>query len=328
MSVQLKAINQQVIFITGATSGNGLATVRMAVDKGAKVFMVARHEEELQKIQDEMRANNHYTAYAVADVAEIDQLQIAADHCIRTFGTIDTWVNNAGFSVYARLLDTTEEEARRIFDTNFWGVVNGSKVATSILRKTGGALINIGSVLSEVSLPIQGIYSASKHAVKGYTDSLRRELLADKAPVSVTLIMPAAVDTPYTTNAKSHIGEPVHTPPVYHPDVVAKMILKCAEKPIRELGVGSSAYIFPFFDRLFPKIQDEIMARKYMEKDQSKGPKSSFKVLPGEGEVSGNYEGHVMKSSVVSEAASYPWLTRALVASGLALVFLKKKRLI
>lgn len=327
MSIKLKPISQQVIFITGATSGIGLATVRMAIEKGARVFLVARHEEELQKLQDEFRHKHFNTAYAVADVAEIDQLQIAADHCVRTFGTIDTWINNAGFSVYARLLDTTEEEARRIFDTNFWGVVNGCKVAVGVLKKSGGAIINIGSVLSEVSLPIQGIYSASKHAVKGYTDSLRRELMAEKAPISVSLILPGAIDTPYTTNAEAHIGEPVHTPPVYHPDVVAKMILKCAEKPIRELGVGSSAYVFPFVDRIFPRLQDKIMSKKYIEKDQSK-THQSLTMVPKEGETRGNYEGHVMKSSVASEVATKPWITRVLVASGLALIFMKRKRLI
>lgn len=328
MSIQLKPIDQQVLFITGATSGIGLATVRMAVEKGAKVFMVARHEEELQKIQDEMRLNNYETAYAVADVAEIDQLQIAADHCLRTFGTIDTWINNAGFSVYARLLETTEAEARRIFDTNFWGVVNGSKVASDILKKSGGAIINIGSVLSEVSLPIQGIYSASKYAVKGFTNSLRNELLADKAPVSVSLIMPGAIDTPFADSVKAQAKGPTQTPPVYHPDVVARMILKCAEKPLRELGVGSTAYFQPLMDKVFPRLQEKIMARKLKAKTQSKAPDSTLKVLPGEGEVSGNYEGHVMKSSVVSEAAAYPWLTRALVASGLAFIFMKRKRLI
>lgn len=305
MSLSLKPISEQVIFITGATSGIGLATVRMAVQKGARVFMVARNEEELQNIQDEMMAANFKTAYAVADVAETDQLQTAADQCLATFGTIDTWVNNAGVTVYSRLEDTTEEEAKRVFDTNFWGVVNGCKVACNILKKSGGALINIGSVLSQVGLPIQGIYSASKHAVKGFSDALRRELLAQKAPISVTLIMPGAIDTPYTTHAESHIGEPKHTPPVYEPQVVARMILKSAERPIRQVGVGASAFIFPLMDRLMPGLQDKIMARRFMEKDQSKGGKLSSKVKAQEGEERGNYEGHVMKSSLMSEVAAF-----------------------
>lgn len=219
MSVKLKPMYQQVVFITGATSGVGLATVRLALNQGAKVYMVANNEDELQNIQDEMRSKNLPTAYAVAEVSEIDQLQIAADHCLETFGTIDTWINNAGVSIYARLLDTDDEAAKSLFDTNFWGVVNGCKVASSILRKSGGTIINLGCVFSGESRQIQGIYMASKSAVKGFTDSLKRELQAEKAPISVSLIMPDVNDKP---------------------DVVAKMILKRAVTPtVSEVAAGT-----------------------------------------------------------------------------------------
>jgi len=328
MSILLKPINEQVIFITGATSGIGLATVRMAVDQGAKVFMVARNEDELQNIQTEMRLSDLPTAYAVADVAEIDQIQIAADHCLETFGRIDTWINNAGVSVYGKLLDTSEEEARRLFDTNFWGVVNGCKIASDLLRMDGGAIINIGSAMSEISLPIQGIYSASKHAVKSYTDSLRDELLAEHAPISVSLVKPGAIDSPQTLHANSHIGEPTHSLPVYHPDVVAKMILKCATKPIRELGVGSSAVFFPLFENIFPRLKEKILARRYSKVENVDADNANSVLKTSTGNVSGNYEGHVMKTSLTSEVLSNKWLTNGLVAGGLAFIFLKRKRFI
>ena len=328
MSIHLKPINQQVIFITGATSGIGLATVRMAVDQGAKVYMVARNEDELQNIQTEMRLSNLPTAYTVADVAEIDQIQIAADHCLDTFGRIDTWINNAGISVYGKLLDTSEEEAKRLFDTNFWGVVNGCKVASALMRMDGGAIINIGSSLSEISLPLQGIYSASKHAVKSYTDSLREELLAEKAPISVSLVKPGAIDSPHTLHAPSHIGEPVHALPVYHPDVVAKMILKCATTPIRELGIGSAAVFFPFLENIFPRLKDKILARRYAELETVDAEDAKPVIKSSTGNVSGNYEGHVMTTSLTSEVLSNKWLTHGLVMGGLTLLFLKRKRLI
>lgn len=336
MTIKLKPLHEQVLFITGATSGIGLATVHRAVEQGAKVFMVARNEDELQKIQDEMRHKGYDTAFAVVDVAEIDQIQSAADKCISTFGRIDTFVNNAGISIYSKLMDTSIEEAKRLFDTNFWGVVNGCKVAVSLMRDSGGVIMNIGSVLSNVALPIQGLYSASKHAVKGYTDALRRELMAEKTPIQVTLILPSAIDTPYPEHAASHIGEPMHTPPVYAADVVAQAILKCATKPTRELGVGSSSFLFPIMDRFFPRIQDFIMSKGYMENNQRKenssdrprkDPGSLFTPPQVEGESEGRYEGHVMQSSLMTEAAEKKgWLKATAIAGGLGFLFLRKFR--
>lgn len=338
MANTLKPLHEQVLFITGATSGIGLATVRMAVEQGAKVFMTARNEDELQRIQDEMRLKGYDTAYAVLDVAELDQIQFAVDQCIQTFGRIDTFINNAGITIYGKLLDTSLEEAKRLFDTNFWGVVNGCKVAVPMMKEQGGVLINIGSVLSNVALPIQGIYSASKHAVKAYTDALRRELLADKSPLQVTLVLPSAIDTPYTEHARSHIGEPVHTPPVYSAEVVARAVLKCAVKPTREMGVGSSAFLFPFLDRFFPKLQDKIMSSNaYMEEGQSdneqnlpreNGNAGSLFVAPRkEGHTSGFYPGHVMKSSVMTEMAERKGIVRGgAVLGALAWLFLRRRR--
>ena len=337
MSLKLKPLHQQVIFITGATSGIGLATLRRAVEQGAKVFMCARNGEELQRIQDDMRNKGYDTAYAVADVAEEDQLKYAIDQCVNTFGGVDTFVNNAGISIYGKILDTSNEEARRLFDTNFWGVVNGCKVAVPQMRASGGVIINVGSVLSEVALPIQGIYSASKHAVKGYTNALRRELMAEKAPIQITLIMPSAIDTPYPEHARSHIGEPIHTPPVYSPDVVARAILKCAIHPTREIGVGASSYIFPLIDRWFPNLQDKFMARNYMEEDQEREDDSNqrefgdagnlFLTPTIEGKTEGAYSGHVMKSSLFTEIAERKnWLKGTAFVSSLAWLILRKRR--
>lgn len=339
MAMKLKPLHQQVIFITGATSGIGLATVHRAVEQGAKVFMAARSEEELQSLQDQMRNNGYETAYAVVDVAEEDQLQFAADQCISTFGHIDTFVNNAGISIYSKIMDTDIEEAKRLFDTNFWGVVNGCKVAVTAMRNRGGVIINIGSVLSNISLPIQGLYSASKHAVKGYTDALRRELMAEKIPLQVTLIMPSAIDTPYPEHARSHIGEPVHTPPVYSPNVVAEAILKCAVKPTRELGVGAPSYIFPLMDKIFPALQDKIMSSKaYMEQGQKAPRKLSdrehgdegnlFKAPTRPGTEHGHYPGHVMKSSIMTELSERKGIIRGgAIATGLALLMFRRFRI-
>lgn len=157
MTIKLKRLEEQVIFITDATSRIGLATVHIAVEQGARIFMVASNENELFKLQNEMKAKGYETAFGVADVSNIDQLRKAAEKCLATFGRIDTFINNAGNSICAPFLNTNLEEAKRLFDTTFWGVVNGCKIAVPLMKKNGGAIINIESVLSNVSIPIQGI---------------------------------------------------------------------------------------------------------------------------------------------------------------------------
>lgn len=215
MTPKLKPLNQQVIFVTGATSSIGLATVRLATEEGARVFMTGLNEDELQKIQDEMRWKDCATAYAVADITDMEQIEVAADHCLATFGTIDTWVNVAQMSISRKVPETSQEEGRRIFELNFWGLVNCCQVAEGLLKEKGGAIINIESLLHEMNFSVRGIHSASKHAVKGYTEALRKEFKSKKIPVSLTLIEPGTLEG-------------------LRPLKVARLILKSAHKKIKE----------------------------------------------------------------------------------------------
>src|SRR6185503_8376093 len=149
---------------------------------------------------------------------------------------------------------------RRLFDTNYWGVVHGSMIACAHLKTRGGALINVGSVLSDVAIPLQGTYCATKHAVKGYTDALRLELEEEGAPISVTLIKPSAIDTPYTQHAKNLMSvEPQNPPPVYAPDLVAEAILHCAENPERDLYVGGGGKMLVEAGHYAPRLTDKVM---------------------------------------------------------------------
>lgn len=236
----------------------------MAAGQGAKVFMVSRSEADLQKLQDEFRTFRFETAYAVADVAEFDQLQVAADSCLRTFGRIDTWINNAGITIYSKLLETTEDEAKRLFDTNFWGVVNGCKVAVPIMRNRGGVIINMGSVLATTVDPHQGIYTAAEHALKGFTDALRQELKADGTPVALTLVLPGAVDTPFREHARKN--EQAEEPLILSsPEEVAQVILRCAQRPVNETRVGASSVMLPLAGKLYPYLrlsQDTTVRQK------------------------------------------------------------------
>lgn len=161
--IRLKPLPQQTIVITGASSGIGLATARRAAQAGARVFLISRNEEALRRIVGELRGRGGQADFAVADVGDRAALEAAAEKARQVFGGFDSWVNNAGTSIYGELEKTPLEDQRRLFDTNYWGVVHGSLIAAKELRRHGGALVNVGSVLSDRAMMLQGTYSATKH---------------------------------------------------------------------------------------------------------------------------------------------------------------------
>src|ERR1044072_4002519 len=272
--MKLKNQSDQVIVITGASSGIGLVTARMAAKRGTRLILNARNEAALRRVCDEIRQSGG-EAYPVAgDVARLDDVQKLADEAVRRFGGFDTWVNNAGVSIYGRVLDQSLEDQRRLFETNYWGVVHGSRVACAHLRNRGGALINVGSVLSDIAIPIQGTYCATKHAVKGYTDALRLELEAEGSPMWVTLIKPSAIDTPYPQHAKNLMpSEPMNPAPVYAPETVAEAILHCAEHPERDLYVGGAGKMLAEAGAHIPRLTDQVIKRVMVDQQQPDRPK-------------------------------------------------------
>src|SRR6195952_5337696 len=257
MKTQLKELAEQVIVITGASSGIGLTTARMAAERGARLVLVARNGEALETIAGDLRALGAEVIHVVADVGREDEVRAVARKAIEHFGGFDTWVNNAGVSIFGRNEEVSREDQRRLFDTNFWGVVHGSLAAVEHLKKKGGALINLGSELSDASVPLQGMYSASKHAVKGFTDALRIELDADEAPVSVTLIQPTAVDTPYPEHAGNYLSqEPKLPTPMLEPEKVASAILDAAVSPARDVKVGAMSVMNTSMAKIAPRLAD------------------------------------------------------------------------
>jgi NAD(P)-dependent dehydrogenase (short-subunit alcohol dehydrogenase family) len=304
----------------------------MAARRGAKVVVAARNGAELASLCEEIQRSGGNAHAVPADVAREEDVRRIAGEAIGHFGGIDTWVNNAGASVYGRITDVSIADARRVFETNFWGVVYGSRAAVDHLRHSGGALINVGSVVSDVAAPLQGFYSASKHAVKGFTDALRMELEEEGVPVSVTLIKPGAIDTPYTRHAKNYLeDEPTHTPPVYDPELVADAILHAAEHPVRDLLVGGGAKVMSMMGRFTPRLAD-----KYMEKVMISGTHSGKPRERGDealhthssgGEERGDYEGMTRRTSAYTSAAMHPVIAGALgLGATLALGTLMRNR--
>jgi short-subunit dehydrogenase len=227
-------------------------------------------------------------------------------------------VNNAGISIYGRIEEVDLNDARRMFDTDFWGVVHGSRIALQHLRERGGALINVGSTVSDRAIPLQGFYVASKHAVKGFTDSLRMEIEEAKLPVSVTLIKPAGINTPFTQHAKNYMpNEPDFPPPVYAPGTVARSILHAATHVVRDIMVGGAAKTFNVGEKYMPRLTDRYMEKTMFSQQQKPRPRErrpDALYRAGEGLMEdGNYEGHVMRTSAYTSASLHPIATIALL---------------
>jgi short-subunit dehydrogenase len=261
VSIKLKPIDQQVIVITGASSGIGLATAETAIERGAKVVLAARSAGALEDIAARL---GEKAAAVPCDVTDWQQVENLAQEAIAQFGHIDTWVNNAGLGLYGRLEQSDIDDAHRLFEIDFWGVVNGSLVALPHLRHQGGALINVGSEVSEAAAPLLGMYVAAKHAVKGFTDALRIEVEeVEQASIAVTLIQPTACNTPFPQHARNYMGsEPKLPDPMIDPQQVADAILKAATRHTRSKKVGFKAPLNTATAELLPRFGDKMAARE------------------------------------------------------------------
>ena len=310
-----KPLSEQVVVVTGATSGIGLATTMAFAKAGARVVMIARGGADLARIEARICDDGGHATYVVADVGDREAIRKAAAYAIETYGLIDTWVNVAGLTIYGRLAEVSEADNVKLMQTNFWGTVHGSLVAAEHMRDGGGTIINVGSVASDLAFTRQGMYVASKHAVKGFTDALRMELLEEGAPISVTLLKPNSIDSPLPQRARNYMDvEPMLPPPIYPPEEVAYAVLKCAVRPYRELVVGGGGVPLIAFRRMLPSLYDRIgPAITFFERRSiaARNPQGALHAPQRSGEVRGEQPGYVMRTSLY---------TRALLNPGIAIV--------
>ena len=307
-----KRLADQVLVITGASSGIGLTTARMAAKRGARVVLAARNAADLEAVTDEINANGGKAIAVPTDVADESAIERLGEAALLAFGTIDTWVNNAGLSIYGKLADVPLADKRKLFDINFWGVVHGCRTAIRLMKDRGGVLINLGSEVSDVAIPLQGIYSASKHAVKGYTDALRMELQHDRIPIAVTLIKPSAINTPYPEHARSYLddGVPALPPPRYAPEAVAEAILRCAERPVRDVVVGGAGRLQIAMGRFAPRLTDKVIGGAMWNQqkafDRVQAREGNLDRPQPDGRAYGPHQSMVFRSSLYTKAALSP----------------------
>ncbi|HLA63967.1 MAG TPA: SDR family oxidoreductase [Rhodothermales bacterium] len=330
--MNLKPASDQTVVLTGATSGIGLATALEFAKKGARLVLVARDDGELAAVEERVRDAGAADVLSVAaDVADRGGVEYVAQQATERFGWFDTWINDAGVSVYGEMKDVPEEDARQVFETNYWGVVHGSLVAAEAWRsresERAACLINVGSILSDRAIPLQGHYSASKHAVKGFTDALRMELEKEGVPVSVTLIKPSAINTPYPQHAGNYMKDatPTLPQPVYEPEVVARAIVACAERPTRELTVGAGGRMISMMGTLAPRLTDRFMeatqfdAQKRTDRPVRQGPGAVQEPQADGNQVHGDVKG-AMAHSLYTQAKLNPGVTFGVaLAAGVAL---------
>ncbi|HEX2560340.1 SDR family oxidoreductase [Phenylobacterium sp.] len=334
MRPRLKPLDQQVIVITGASSGIGLATAKRAAKAGAAVVLAARNEEALRAVCAEINAAGGRAHAVAADVGDAQDVEKIARAAIARFGGFDTWVNDAGVGVYAELMETPRDDHERLFRTNYFGVVNGSVEAAKHLavKPGGGAVINVGSILSDIGSPMLGAYAASKHAVKGFTDTLRMELQRHRSPVSVTLIKPSAISSPFADHARNYMDQPARVPPpVYAPEVVADAILYAAQRPVRNLTVGAGGRQMTLTAALAPSFADRLFGAVVPPLSRRKGEKPATDNLYAPSEdgrvATPHFRGR--KFSVYTEAHKRPRMSLGLaaLAIGVAAAWFGRKQI-
>jgi NAD(P)-dependent dehydrogenase (short-subunit alcohol dehydrogenase family) len=264
-----------IVVVTGASAGVGRAVVRAFAQKGAWIGLLARGIDGLEAARQEVEAAGGKALVLPTDVADPEQVEAAAEQVEAEFGPIDIWVNNAMTSVFSPFHQMTAEEFRRVTEVTYLGVVYGTMSALRRMRpRNQGVIVQVGSALAYRGIPLQSAYCGAKHAIEGFTESVRSELIHDDINVHLTMVQLPALNTPQFRWVKSRLpnkAQPV--PPIYQPEVAAEAILYAAYHKRREITVGFKNSVIVWGNKFFPGIGDRYLARTGYKSQQMDEPR-------------------------------------------------------
>ena len=284
----------EVVVVTGASAGVGRAIVREFAQHGASLGLLARGRDGLEGARREVETAGGRALVIPTDVSDATQVEQAATTVERTFGPIDVWVNNAMASVISPALDMTPEDYQRVTDVTYLGYVYGTLAAVRRMRRRNrGAIVQIGSALAYRSIPLQSAYCAAKHAIQGFTDSLRSELIHDGSHIHITTLQLPAVNTPQFSWIKCRMPRhPQPVPPIYQPEVIARAAYWAAHHRRRELWIGWSAVKAIIGQKFIPGLLDHYLAWIGYSSQQTNEPLESNRPNNLHSPLSGDYGAH------------------------------------
>ena len=312
----------EVVVVTGASAGVGRAAAHAFARRGAHVGLVARGVHGLEDARAEVESLGGKALVLPADVSDHAQVQAAAQRCEEELGPIDVWVNNAMATVFARFVDVTAEEFRRATEVTYLGTVHGTMAALErMVPRDRGVVVQVGSALSYRAIPLQSAYCGAKFAIRGFTDSVRTELMHDGSNVWLTMVQMPALNTPQFGWCRTRLpNHPQPVPPIFQPEVAGEAIHWAARHRRREVDVGGSAVKAIIGNKLAPGLADRYLARTGFDSQQvSDMPVNGrrdnlFEPRPDEAATHGMFDGRARDRSMQL------WLTthRPLVATTLA----------
>ena len=327
---------REIVVITGGTAGVGRATAREFAGRGADVAVIARGADALEATRREIEEFGVRALALSADVADAAAIEGAAEQVEKSLGPIDVWVNNAMASVFSPVAEMTPEEYRRVTEVTYLGVVHGTLAALRRMRpRDRGVIVQVGSTLAHRAIPLQSAYCAAKHAVKGFTESLRTELKHDRSGVRVTLVHLPALNTPQFDWVKHRLpGRPQPLGPIFQPEVAARAIVWASAHDRRELFVGWPVVKAVTANKFAPGLIDSYLARvgygqHTEEPDPPDRPDNLWAPLPGDAGAHGRFDARAKPYSLQSWASRHRgWLAAAAaVGTGAWLSTVARRRL-
>ncbi|MDQ3569236.1 MAG: SDR family oxidoreductase [Actinomycetota bacterium] len=301
----------RVVVVTGASAGVGRATARAFAARGDAVALLARGEEGLEAANEEVERAGSRALTCPLDVADATAVEEAATAVEAELGPIDVWVNNAMTAAFAPVVDTTSEEFRRLTEVSYLGYVHGTLAALRRMRaRDRGVIVQVGSALAHRAIPLQAGYCAAKHAVRGFTDALRAELLHDASNIRLTMVQLPGLNTPQFGWVKTTLTRhPRPVAPIYQPEVAARAIVWAADYPRREMWVGAVTPFMIWASRLAPGLADHYLARTNIDAQQTDQPIDPARPHYLWSPLPGDHGAHGIFDDEARARSSQLWLT-------------------